>query len=265
LNGWRADTRWIGGIEAALAYLDRMPPGDRPVLVVDGRGDPLPALSFVHRAAAGTVVAPFILFIAMPNHAERIADLADGAFDNVLAAPVSEAILGNALHALPFDDFGLVNPAAGVAGPAVAESGPRPMSGASRVTPITAHPRFVADPAEAVDVVAISNLRELGDDEFLAELLEAFRDETRPIMDRISGCAAEADLAGFRSAVAALRRCAGNLGGARLCDAASALGQATEQQLREHGGEYLHRLAAELVRLDAALVDLLGAPEARRQ
>ena len=62
-----------------------------------------------------------------------------------------------------------------------------------------------------------------------------------------------------------LRRCAGNVGGVRLCETALALRDAGADELRQHGGDHMHRLGAELARLDASLTELLAAPEARRQ
>ena len=53
LEAWRADPRWIGAGDQALAYLASFDPGTRrAVLIVDGRGDVLQALSWAHRAGA---------------------------------------------------------------------------------------------------------------------------------------------------------------------------------------------------------------------
>jgi len=265
LNSWRADVRWIGGCEAAPGYLARSEPRWPPILIVDGRTDPLAALSFAHRAAAGAASPPFILFVAVQEQAEHISRLADGAFDNLLPAPVSGALLGNALHALPLDDP--------LPPPATADEGPRPAGPVpavqpvtERVTPITSHPRFAADPAEALDADIVASLRELGEeDDFLNELVGEFRDEARAIIERIGRAAAEADLAGFCAALGTLRRCAGNVGGVKLSQVALTLRRTTEDELRAHGSEYAHRLVAELARLDAALNDALGGRQANRQ
>ena len=264
LNGWRADVRWIGGYEAALDHLPRFDVGLRPVLIVDARLEPLPALSFVHRTATAPAGAPFILLIAAPDQADRIAELADGAFDNVLAAPVAAALLGNALHALPLSDPMLPRfPTDEVEAPV--DSAPRPVSAEARITPITAHPRFVSDPTEILDVEAVAALRSLDDGDFLGELIEGFRDEARSIIERAGRAAAQPDLVGFCDALTALRRCAGNVGGFRLGDLARTMRNVSEDELRDQGGDYMHRLAAELARLDTALIELLGAPQARRQ
>lgn len=263
LNSWRADVRWIGGCEAALGHLARSEPRWPPILVVDGRTDPLAALSFAHRAAAGAA-SPFILFVAAQEQAEHISRLGDGAFDNLLVAPVSEALLGNALHALPLNEP--PPPPARVDVGSTAGPVPAVQPVTERVTPITAHPRFAADPAEALDADIVASLRELGEaDDFLNELVGEFREEARAIIERLGRAAAEADLAGFCAALGTLRRCAGNVGGVKLNQVALTLRRTTEDELREHGSEYVHRLVAELARLDAALNDALGGRQANRQ
>lgn len=266
LNNWRADPCWIGGAEPAFDYLSRLEAREQTVLVVDGQGDPLAALSFVHRARNAANSAAFIIFVARPDQAARIGEFAADACDAVLVGPVSVALLGNALHALPPDQNEPARGAGGEPKSPATDPAPRPVSEAGRVTPITVHPRFIAEPSDAVDVAVIANLRKLGGgDDFLAELVEGLREEARPIIERIGRTAAEADLAGFCGAVTTLRRCAGNVGGTRLCEVASTLRHVTGEELRDHGGEYVHRLAAELARLDAALVEWLGAPDARRE
>ena len=260
LHDWRADVRWIGGFEVALDYLARDELAGRPILIVDGRTELLPALSFVHRAATAAPAPPFILLVAMPGQAERVAELAEGAVDTFLTAPPSVRLLGNALHALPLDGSA---PVAAAAHAADTDPSSRPVVGL--VTPITSHPRFAADPIDAVDPMAVESLRGLGGkDGFLDELVETFRDEVRPLMEQIGRTAAAADLAGFYAALDALRRCAGTIGGVRLCEAAKALRGIGGDELRRRGSEHVQRLAAELGRLDGALAELLGAPLARR-
>jgi signal transduction histidine kinase len=255
---WCANIRWIGGYEAALCYLMRSAMPTRPVLIVDARTNPLPALSFVHRAGA-EAGAPFILLIAAAEQIVRISELTEGSVDNVLAATASAALVRNALHALPLDE----------ASPADIETAP-PASddsvGPQVVTPITAHPRFVADPADAVDAATIDSLRALGgDDDFLDELVANFREEMRPIIENIGRAAAKTDIAGFYAALDALRRCAGSVGGARLYEAALALRRISGDELRQRGRDHVDQLATELARLDAALTELLVTPQALRQ
>src|SRR5262249_41025303 len=115
LNAWRADVRWIGGCDAAATYLERAtldhePGSARPVLIVDGRTHLLPTLSFAHHAASADAEPPFILFVAEAAQIDGIAELAAGAFDSLLAAPLNDDLLGSALHALPLIAAEAVSP-----------------------------------------------------------------------------------------------------------------------------------------------------------
>jgi hypothetical protein len=230
------------------------------VLIVDGRVDPLPALSFVHRTTGAPDRAPLILFIAAAEQAAHIADLTEGTVENVLTAPALPVLVRSALHALPAD-----------------EPAPSPVENptdttqpsAAQITPIASHPRFAPDqpdPADAVDAATVDALRALaGEDDFLEALVASFRDEVRPIMERMHHAVVDADPAGFRAALDALRRCAGNVGGVRVCKVALSLREIGEDELRQHGHDHVQRLAGELARLDGALTELLASPQARRR
>ena len=212
-----------------------------------------------------TTATPMTLLVTEPSRVDALAELTCGVVDNVLAAPVSEPLLVNALHALPLDE----PVASSETADAGIESGGtslRPAAAVGHVTPITAHPRFAADPAESVDLATLESLRGLdGEDDFLGDLVESFRGEVRPIMAEIGRAADEGDLTAFRGALDALRRCAGNIGGARLCEAAVTLRSIGENELRERAREHVQRLAAELARFEATLAELLGAPQAHRR
>jgi len=126
-----------------------------------------------------------------------------------------------------------------------------------QVTPITMHPRFAAD-TPTVDARAIAALRGLGDgDDFFAEVIDSFRVETKEIMNRIVRSAAAGDAAAFARGLHALRSCAANLGGTRLCELLLAMRDVTQRELREQGSGVVQRLGDELARLDAALVEYL--------
>jgi DNA-binding response OmpR family regulator len=102
LEAWRGDPRWIGSGDAALQYLDSFDAGPRRgVLVVDGRGDVLQALSWTHRAMAErTAEPPYLLFIADEARVDSVIGLADGELDGILPSPFTHAALRGALHAL---------------------------------------------------------------------------------------------------------------------------------------------------------------------
>ena len=102
LEAWRADPRWIGAGDAALGYLESFDPGARrAVLVVDGRGDVLQALSWAHRASElRTPEPPYLLFVADEARIDSVVGLADGELDGILPAPFTHGALRSALHAL---------------------------------------------------------------------------------------------------------------------------------------------------------------------
>ena len=114
LEAWRGDPRWIGAGDAALAYLDSFDPGARrAVLIVDGRGDVLQALSWAHRATeARGPEPPYVLFIADEPRIDSLIGLADGELDGILPAPFTESALRSALHALRVEpaDWFLADP-----------------------------------------------------------------------------------------------------------------------------------------------------------
>lgn len=102
LEAWRGDPRWIGAGDQALAYLDSFDAGTRrAVLVIDGRGDVLQALSWAHRAGASRgPEAPYVLFVADEPRIDSVIGLADGELDGILPAPFTASALRSALHAL---------------------------------------------------------------------------------------------------------------------------------------------------------------------
>jgi signal transduction histidine kinase/CheY-like chemotaxis protein len=102
LESWRADPRWIGAGDQALAYLESFDAGTRrAVLFVDGRADVLQALSWAHRASAShDPNAPYVLFIADEPRIDSVIGLADGELDGILPAPFTANALRSALHAL---------------------------------------------------------------------------------------------------------------------------------------------------------------------
>jgi HPt (histidine-containing phosphotransfer) domain-containing protein len=91
----------------------------------------------------------------------------------------------------------------------------------------------------------------------VADVIDSFRTETKEIMQRIVRAAAMADAGGFARGLHALRSCAGNLGGTRLCELLLALREVSASELREQGSVVVQRLGDELARLDVALLEFL--------
>ncbi|HYM73161.1 MAG TPA: hybrid sensor histidine kinase/response regulator [Stellaceae bacterium] len=430
LEGWRADARWIGAGEAALAYLDAFDPeGRRPVLIVDGRGDVLQALSWAHRAVSDTAPSPpYILFVADEPRADSVIGLADGDLDGILPAPFTLNALRSALHALRVEpaDWFLAGadapsaiadepiapprrptiaelepappPAADVAPPVAAPAPPpahaaaarpKPRSPARRpqvliaaanaanrkiigsiltraghavhlvetidearegldtreidlllldlvgsgkadheavrlcrrvrpglpivaltgnsaaeaerlmrdtgldaalakplepsrliatieaairgelaqdepedavVTAIASHPRFAGE--APIDERAIRALWSLGDGrQSFHDVIDAFRTDSRRILDELSRAALAADTRRFADGIEALRSCTANFGGGRLRDLLLSLRGVTAVELRRQGAAHVQRLDAEIAKLDALLIDYLKSAE----
>jgi len=98
LRAWRGEVQWIADAEAALGELALSGRGGRPVIVVlDGRDNPLAALSLAHRSMTAMATSPLILFLAAPQGGEAIASLAASQLAAVIETPMSEADLASAL------------------------------------------------------------------------------------------------------------------------------------------------------------------------
>jgi len=100
LRFWRATPRWLGDDEAVEQYLaESAQTGPRPVLVVDGRADPLAGLSIAHRLASAEPRPALVLFIAPAGGGESIAGLGAAQLAAILEAPLGDAALASALLA----------------------------------------------------------------------------------------------------------------------------------------------------------------------
>ncbi|MBV9585824.1 MAG: hypothetical protein JO213_13175 [Alphaproteobacteria bacterium] len=265
LVGWDAPVSWIGEAEAALNYIAWLDPALRAVLVVDGRSKPLAMMSFVERALALDGAPPFVIFVAEPGQLAALGELEDGEVAALLPAPLNPRLLMNALHALPLRaDPGNSRPAAEGAGQPPGNP-VRMTTSDGRVTPIAAHPRFAGDSAPIVDPRRIEALRELGGQEnFLADVIEAFRADAQQIMRRLTRAAAVADAAAFAQGVRALGETAGHVGGISLSHLTASLRAIGAAELREQGSLHLQRLEAEIERLAAALAHYPRQPGAQR-
>ncbi len=267
LDRWHADVRWIGDTETAVTEIAELDQSERSVLMVDGRDQPLVALAFADSVRGLGPADPFILFVGESSRIERLAEEDEVALDCLLPVPLTERLLVNAFRGLPLD----------TSRPLVVESSQPPVPNAPvtsrhagnaaehRVTPIAAHPKFVPDIATVVDIATIEALRTLGGGEaFLRELIDTFRADARQLLDRLDRAVAAADATAYSHGIAALRRCAGHLGGRRVCDLlASSLGIAGAE-LRQRGGSQLQQVAVEIDRLTTTLLEFLPTAEARR-
>jgi two-component system, sensor histidine kinase RpfC len=153
-----------------------------------------------------------------------------------------------------------------IAAVAAAIGGEAPAKPASVVTSITAHPRFAGDSPTPIDADKVAALRSLGGgSDFFRDVVEAFHSDSREILDDIARAAVAIDIAGFRDGVHALRSCAANVGGTRLVELLQSMPAPSARELRHQGAAFVQQLGAELIKLDAALLDCLSEAEASRR
>jgi HPt (histidine-containing phosphotransfer) domain-containing protein len=218
----------------------------------------------------GEAPPSFVLFIADRVQIDGLIELAGDELDAVLSAPLDNQLFANALHALPLWHGAPARPAIVSTPQDVPSLEPPPLfdpadvaASTPQVTPIATHPRFAAE-APIVDPRAVAALRGLGgSDEFLGEVLDSFRADAKEIMQRLVRSAAAADSAGFARGLHALRSCAANLGGTRLCEVLLSLREVSADELRQQGSILMQRIGDELARLDAALAKFAEEREAR--
>jgi len=242
LRRWQAEARWLGDNGTAVAEVAALNGETRAALIVDGRDHPLAALAFADNVKRLGADAPFVLFIGENSRVDRLAELDEDALDCLLPMPLNERLLANAFRGLPLAGYESHAP-----GETITDRD-------LRVTPIAAHPKFTGDTAPVVDMRSVESLRALGGEDFLRELIDTFRADTVLVRERLERAVADGDVAAFGRGLAALRRCAGHLGGTHFChQLPSGLGEA---ELRQHSELHLQRIASEIDRLVTALMNL---------
>lgn len=123
------------------------------------------------------------------------------------------------------------------------------------VTEISSHPRFGRQPPGPIDRRAVDALVSLGDTAFFADLIEAFRLDSRLIMRALGGAAAIGDAGAFNTAVQALRSCSASLGGTRLRELLLATQDIAAAELPTRGAAIVQDIAAEITRLEQMLAE----------
>ncbi len=105
IRAWRGELRWYAEGEAALADLSGEQGGANPAMVLlDGRDNPLAALSLAHRLGKDSAEEHQILFIAPPRGSDAVAGLGAAQLTAVIEAPVSEAQLASVLLSMLASD-----------------------------------------------------------------------------------------------------------------------------------------------------------------
>ncbi|HEV2551979.1 MAG TPA: ATP-binding protein [Stellaceae bacterium] len=111
LRFWRGVPHWFAEEEAAQQYVaEGAPAGARPVMVIDGRVDPLAGLSLAHRLANTEPRRPLVLFIAPAGGGDSIAGLGAAQLAAILEAPLGDAALASALLAAIASDVRPLEP-----------------------------------------------------------------------------------------------------------------------------------------------------------
>ena len=131
------------------------------------------------------------------------------------------------------------------------------------VTALQEHPRFRLATLPALDEQIIGNLRQLGDDLFLKELMADFLADAQTIIAALTAAAARGDTPAFRTEAHALRSCAANIGAVALSDVCSPWTGLRGSELQAGAGEFAQRAAAELARCDEAIAALHPGRHAR--
>jgi len=134
IRAWRGELRWFAESEAALTELARpAAEGGASLVMLDGRDNPLAALSLAHRLATSNAEEHLILFIAPQNGSDAIAGLGSAQLAAVIEAPVGEADLASALLSIVASDPRGQDLAAYL--PAVRKAEPAAMPAANAVPP----------------------------------------------------------------------------------------------------------------------------------
>ena len=124
---------------------------------------------------------------------------------------------------------------------------------APAATPISSHPRFSGENAEIVREATIESLRGLGGNDFLADVVETFRNDAGRLVAGLRQASEQGDLAKFEQLAHALRSGAAHIGGVRLCQTLTALEDLSANDLRQAGLAYAEKIEAEMARLQGAL------------
>ena len=124
-----------------------------------------------------------------------------------------------------------------------------------RVTDIAAHPRFRGVLPPALDAQVVSGLRMLGGDEFVTEVADSARSESRARFEDLREAASQGDVAGFRAQAHALHSVAANVGARQLSDICRPFETTSADELHRQSPAWLAEVEAELERVEAALIE----------
>ncbi len=127
------------------------------------------------------------------------------------------------------------------------------------VTDIATHPRFRGGAPATVDMATITQLRDLGGEDFLNGLIGDFLADTARLQVLLASAARSGDMAALGAEAHALYSAAGNMGAEPLRQICRALQALTRADIAGPGGHLLQDLAGELARVALALEDIRGS------
>jgi two-component system, sensor histidine kinase RpfC len=148
LTQWRGEVQWSSEGDIALDRLSaRGSEGPRSILILDGQGDPLAALSQLHRLGRLGARMPITILIAAQESSGGIANFAAATLSSVIEAPVTDGALAGAMLAALADE-GLLSEPTGT--PVAPTTTPKPPAAPpSEPTPLSVQQRGAGAPATA--------------------------------------------------------------------------------------------------------------------
>ncbi|MDQ2804612.1 MAG: ATP-binding protein, partial [Pseudomonadota bacterium] len=192
------------------------------------------AVKLYRVAALGEVRVPILAVTADATPETRQRCL-DAGMDACVAKPIEPAALAALVTSL-------------VTGMDRVDAAPDP-----GISDISSHPRFRSALAPAIEAGVIERLVELGGDAFLNDLTEEYLADTRALLVEMQGSAASGNTAQFRTQAHAVRSGAANIGAKSLSEMCRPWQTISAAELAKHGDRHLKRLAAEALRVEAAL------------
>ena len=136
--------------------------------------------------------------------------------------------------------------------PQVAEAEPEEQRPSPPVADIATHPRFRPAGASPLDEGTLQELRELGGEGFVRELVLEFLHDAGEVIESLSESLAEGDIMEFRSRSHALRSSAANVGARAIYELCRFAEGAKHAEMTAQGAAHVERLREELERVRSA-------------
>ena len=223
--------------------LDAMTEGGVDVVLMDLNMPVMDGLEATQLYRFNTVGRPHLPILALTADVsgEVQKRCREGGMDGCLLKPIEPALLLDAI------DLAV----AGHAGQAEAMQAAR--GSAVPVADIASHPRFRAGTAASVNAAVLAQLRDLGGDVFLDELIDAFMADTGKLSLSLAAAVQAGDMAAVAAEAHALFSAAGNMGADPLRQICRRLQDLAWPDMEPGGRQLLQELSRELDRVRTAL------------